>query len=129
MVDNTGGGDTPSSDSTSDSTDSTSSDSTDSTSSDSTDSTSSDSTDTSDSTDSSNAQDVSSAGITLTSGSSTSGGESGTTAGSVAMYEVVKKNVGQPPTPQSEISFGYILFIVGLLLIFFFGFTRPNNRA
>ena len=123
MVDNTGGGDTPSSDSTSDSTDSTSSDSTDSTSSDSTDSTSSDSTD------SSNAQDVSSAGITLTSGSSTSGGESGTTAGSVAMYEVVKKNVGQPPTPQSEISFGYILFIVGLLLIFFFGFTRPNNRA
>jgi cobaltochelatase CobN len=71
----------------------------------------------------------SSAGITLTSGSSSSGGESGSTAGAVAMYEVVKKNVGEPPTPQSEISVGYLLFIVGLLLIFFFGFTRPNNRS
>ena len=73
--------------------------------------------------------DVALTGITVTSGSATSGGDSGTTAGAVAMYEVVKKNIGQPATPQSEISIGYLLFIIGLLLIFFFGFTRPNNRS
>jgi cobaltochelatase CobN len=109
IVDNSGAGDSPSSDSSpSEPTEST--------------------TESSDSS-SASAGDVSSAGITLTSGSSTSGGESGSTAGAVAMYEVVKKNVGEPPTPQSEISIGYLLFIVGLLLIFFFGFTRPNNRS
>ena len=74
-------------------------------------------------------KEVSMTDVTITAGTSTSGGESGSTAGAVAMYEVVKKNIGLPPSSQAEISFGYLLFIVGLLLIFFFGFTRPNNRS
>ena len=73
--------------------------------------------------------EVSMVGVTVTPGSSTSGGESGSTAGAVSLYEVVKKNVGLPPSPQSEVSVGYLLFIVGLLLIFFYGFRRPNNRS
>ncbi len=71
----------------------------------------------------------SSAGATITVGSSSSGGESGTAAGAVSMYEVVKKNIGKPPSPQAEISAGYLVFIVGLLGIFFYGFTRPNRRS
>ena len=62
------------------------------------------------------------------SGSSSAGGHAGAAAGAQSVYELVKKNVGSPPSSQSEIAIGYLLFIVVILLIFFFGFTRPNSR-
>jgi len=61
-------------------------------------------------------------------GSSSAGGSSGESAGSPSVYELVKKNIGTPPSAQSEIAFGYLLFIVVILVIFFVGFTRPNSR-
>ncbi|RAP45364.1 MAG: hypothetical protein BZ135_06020 [Methanosphaera sp. rholeuAM6] len=71
----------------------------------------------------------SSAGKNPSAGSSSAGGESGSSAGSASMYEVVKKNIGKPPSSQSEISIGYLIFIVIILLIFFAGFIKPNVRS
>ena len=59
---------------------------------------------------------------------SSAGGEAGSSAGSPSIYEIVQKNVGKPPSPQSEIAIGYLLFVVLLLIIFFVGFTKPNAR-
>lgn len=71
---------------------------------------------------------ISSAGDIPSAGSSSAGGESGSTSGSQAVYEIIKKNIGKPPSPQSEISLGYILFVVLIAIIFFIGFTKPNVR-
>ena len=59
---------------------------------------------------------------------SSAGGESGDSAGAASVYELVKKSVGKPPSPQSEIAFGYLMFIVVILVIFFVGFTKPNIK-
>ncbi|RAP51991.1 MAG: hypothetical protein BZ138_03925 [Methanosphaera sp. rholeuAM270] len=59
---------------------------------------------------------------------SSAGGESGSSAGKEAVYEIVQKKLGKPPSSQSEIAIGYLLFIVLILVIFFIGFTKPNAR-
>jgi cobaltochelatase CobN len=69
------------------------------------------------------------AGNNPSAGSSSAGGESGSSAGAASMYEIVKKNVGKPPSPQSEISIGYLIFVIIILVIFFIGFTKPNVRS
>jgi len=61
-------------------------------------------------------------------GDSSASGSAGSSAGAKSVYEVVKKNLGKPPSSQSEIAIGYLLFIILLLGIFFFGFARPNVR-
>ena len=76
----------------------------------------------------SNVPQVTSSGKALTAGDTSASGNAGSAAGSKSVYEVVKKNLGKPPSSQSEIAIGYLLFIILLLGIFFFGFARPNVR-
>ncbi len=61
--------------------------------------------------------------------SSSEGGKSGSSAAAAQIYEVVEKSIGKPPSSQSEISIGYLLFVVMILIIFFIGFTKPNSRS